>query len=174
MANNNTNKKGKPSLIIVIVALVIFVASGGSIALKPLVDYLGEGSEQYASTVVIRDTSNDALQETQLKPAVLGESEEQSQENETEEVYIRYEFRKQSYLDEHYEKHGIEMGFASAQEYLAAANAMITNKDVLTKKEAEDNDDVYFLEATGEFAVVSTDGYLRTYYLADKDYFLRQ
>ncbi|MBR4966235.1 MAG: hypothetical protein IKY53_07045, partial [Lachnospiraceae bacterium] len=75
---------------------------------------------------------------------------------------------------QHYEKHGIEMGFASAQEYLEAANAMIAHPDVLTKKEKEDNDDVYFLEATGEFAVVSTDGYLRTYYLADKDYFERQ
>ena len=40
--------------------------------------------------------------------------------------------------------------------------------------EAEDGDDVYYLESTREFVVVSRDGYIRTYYIADKDYFDRQ
>ncbi len=106
--------------------------------------------------------------------AATEEVSEAQEASEAKPVEIRYKFRKKAYLDQHYEKHGIEMGFASAQEYLEAANAMIAHPDVLTKKEKEDNDDVYFLEATGEFAVVSTDGYLRTYYLADKDYFERQ
>ena len=66
------------------------------------------------------------------------------------------------------------MGFESADEYLKAANAVVNNPDVLHKYEEEDGDDVYFLEATGEFVVVSTDGYIRTYYIADKDYFDRQ
>lgn len=114
-------------------------------------------------------------EETVSEETVATEEVSEAQEaSEAKPVEIRYKFRKKAYLDQHYEKHGIEMGFASAQEYLEAANAMIAHPDVLTKKEKEDNDDVYFLEATGEFAVVSTDGYLRTYYLADKDYFERQ
>lgn len=40
--------------------------------------------------------------------------------------------------------------------------------------QAEDGDDLYFLESTGEFVVVSPAGYIRTYYLADRDYFERQ
>lgn len=116
-------------------------------------------------------TNEETVSEEKAATEEVGEAQEAS---EAKPVEIRYKFRKKAYLDQHYEKHGIEMGFASAQEYLEAANAMIAHPDVLTKKEKEDNDDVYFLEATGEFAVVSTDGYLRTYYLADKDYFERQ
>lgn len=85
-------------------------------------------------------------------------------------------FRKEEYLQEHYEKHGIDMGFDSAAEYLAAANKVLENEDVLHKIEAEDGDDVYYLEATNEFVVVSTDGYIRTYFSPEDgiDYFNRQ
>lgn len=149
---NKNNRNNKQYLIIGIVALVLVVLSGGSITAASVFDFFGMSESAYEVTQEV-DWQNDESEQT---------------------VVIRYEFRKKQYLDEHYEKHGIEMGFASAEEYLAAANAMIAHPDVLTKKEQEDNDDVYFLEATGEFAVVSTDGYLRTYYLADKDYFERQ
>lgn len=42
--------------------------------------------------------------------------------------------------------------------------------------EAEDGDDVYYIEDTNEFVVVSPDGYLRTYFNTDagKDYYDRQ
>ena len=87
-----------------------------------------------------------------------------------------YSFRNERLLNQHYEKHGIEMGFATIEEYVAGANAVINHPDVLHKLEAEDNDDVYFLEATNEFVVVSTDGYIRTYFMASGgiDYFNRQ
>ena len=87
-----------------------------------------------------------------------------------------YSFRNERLLNQHYEKHGIEMGFDTIEEYVAAANAVISHPDVLHKKEAEDNDDVYFLEATSEFVIVSTDGYIRTYFIASGgiDYYNRQ
>lgn len=87
-----------------------------------------------------------------------------------------YTFRSEKFLLSHYEKHGIEMGFDSAQAYEAAANQVIQNPDVLHKLEAEDGDDVYYLEATNEFVVVSADGYIRTYFNPDSgmDYFNRQ
>ena len=85
-------------------------------------------------------------------------------------------FRKKKYLDEHYEKHGVEMGFDSAEDYLAAANAVVANPNALHKKEKEDGDDIYYVEETNEFVVVSGDGYIRTYFnpSAGIDYYNRQ
>ena len=66
------------------------------------------------------------------------------------------------------------MGFGSEEEYLIAANAVIANPDALHELEAEDNDHVYFVEATGEIVFLSQDGYIRTYFITDKEYFERQ
>ncbi len=87
-----------------------------------------------------------------------------------------YEFRNQKLEDNHYKKHGIEMGFDTVDDYIAAANKVIDNPDALYKLEAEDDDHIYFIEETNEFVVLSQDGYIRTYYIADGgiDYFNRQ
>lgn len=87
-----------------------------------------------------------------------------------------YTFRNQDLLAEHYQKHGIEMEFASAEEYQAAASAVVNNENSLHKFEAEDGDDVYYLEATNDFVIVSTDGYIRTYFRPDsgKAYYDKQ
>ena len=68
------------------------------------------------------------------------------------------------------------MGFPDAQSYEQAAAAVVTNLLSLHKLEAEDNDDVYYLESTNEFVIVSTDGYIRTYFKPDKgkEYFDQQ
>ena len=68
------------------------------------------------------------------------------------------------------------MGFASAEEYEKAAAAVPNHPDVLHKTEKEDGDDVYYIEATNEFVVVSTDGYIRTYFNPDRgiDYYNKQ
>ncbi len=85
-------------------------------------------------------------------------------------------FRNERLLEQHYDKHGIEMGFASAEEYEEAAFAVVCNPDALHKIEQEDGDHVYYVEETNEFVVVSTDGYIRTYFYpnAGIDYFNRQ
>ncbi len=80
----------------------------------------------------------------------------------------RITFRNESLLREHFDKHGKEMGFTDAKAYEQAAAAVITNPLALHKLEAEDNDDVYYLESTNEFVIVSTDGYIRTYFKPDK------
>lgn len=87
-----------------------------------------------------------------------------------------YTFRSEKLLEEHYQKHGIEMGFSTMEDYVAAANIVIHSPDALHKLEKEDGDDVYYLEATNEFVIVSTDGYIRTYFYPDggKEYFDRQ
>ena len=76
-------------------------------------------------------------------------------------------FRNKDRLNDHYEKHGRDMGFASAKEYENAAKAVVENPDALHKLEAEDGDDVYYIEATNDFVVVAKDGYIRTYFRPD-------
>ena len=95
-------------------------------------------------------------------------------ETETPRYTSAYRFRNAELLNQHYQKHGIEMGFSSAAEYEAAASAVITGGNAEYKTEAEDGDGVYYIKSTGEFVVLSTDRYIRTYYYADYDYFLRQ
>lgn len=97
-----------------------------------------------------------------------GESKEETKDEESsdqqDEVEILYEFRRASYLEQHFEKHGNEFEYATKEEYLAGANRVIQSPDALHKIEAEDGDDIYYLEETNEFVVVSTDGYIRTYF----------
>ncbi len=97
-----------------------------------------------------------------------GESKEETKDEESsdqqDEVEILYEFRRVSYLEQHFEKHGNEFEYATKEEYLAGANRVIQSPDALHKIEAEDGDDIYYLEETNEFVVVSTDGYIRTYF----------
>lgn len=86
-----------------------------------------------------------------------------------------YTFRRPENLTEHYQKHGIEMGFTSEEDYLAAANAVISHPKALHKLEAEDNDHIYFIEATNEIVFLSQDGYIRTYFICSgKQYFDKQ
>lgn len=85
-------------------------------------------------------------------------------------------FRNVDLLNEHYQKHGVEMGFSSATAYENAARNVVNNSNTLHKTEAEDGDDVYYLESTNEFVIVSTDGYIRTYFKPNDgiDYYNRQ
>ena len=115
-----------------------------------------------------------AKPKTTEKPKQTAESKETTASKETENppetaseagTESTLQFRSKKLLNQHYEKHGIEMGFASAQEYEEAAAAVVANPDALHKTEKEDGDDVYYLESTNEFVIVSTDGYLRTYFL---------
>lgn len=90
--------------------------------------------------------------------------------------YVEYTFRNSKLLKEHFYKHGVEMGFDSEEEYEKAASDVANNPDALHKLEKEDGDDVYYLEETNEFVVISTDGFIRTYFCPDsgKKYFDKQ
>ena len=125
-----------------------------------------ETTEEGSDDSVEKNTPDDAGQEEQTEVADADPDEEQ----------VQFHFRNEKLLKQHYEKHGIEMGFDSPEEYEAAASAVIYNPDVLTKTEKEDGDYVFYVEDTNEFVVVSTDGFIRTYFLPDggKAYFDRQ
>ena len=90
--------------------------------------------------------------------------------------YVKYRFRNYKLLDQHYEKHGKEMGVPDRESYEQAASDVINNPEALHKVEKEDGDYVYYVEATNEFVILSTDGYIRTYFLPSggKKYYDRQ
>ena len=99
-----------------------------------------------------------------------------SKDDVTTGVEAELTFMNATLLNDHYEKHGKEMGYASATSYLEAANAVVNNPKSLHKIEAEDGDDVYYLKSTNEFVVVSKDGFIRTYFYPEDgiDYYNRQ
>ena len=87
---------------------------------------------------------------------------EEKVDKKAAEVY--YEFSSFRKLQEHFEKHGGDFDYANEKEYLEGANRVINNPNSLHKIEAEDGDDVYYLEETNEFVIVAKRGFIRTYY----------
>ena len=150
MKNQNNAKAGRKGLIVLVLIIlaVLLLVFGCNRGEEP--------QEQAAETTT--QTTEAAVQTTEAK------------------AQVTYTLRYNDRLQDHYKKHGRDMGFASPEEYLAAANAVIANPDALTKTEKEDGDTVYYVEATNEFVVLSTDGYIRTYFCPDggKKYFDRQ
>jgi hypothetical protein len=67
-------------------------------------------------------------------------------------------------LEHHFEKHGGEMGFATKEDYLRAAQALLRGgPDVETLSRAN-GDTLFFREKTSEFGVLSGRGVIRTYF----------
>lgn len=94
--------------------------------------------------------------------------------------YVEYHFRSKKLLEQHFEKHsgefGDEFGYETASDYEKGASDVINSSGALHKTEKEDGDGVYYIEATNEFVVLSTDGYIRTYFRPDsgKKYYDKQ
>lgn len=84
------------------------------------------------------------------------------------EAYVEYHFRNDKLLNQHFEKHGAEFkddfGYKTAKEYEKGASDVINDPDALFKHESKDGDGVYYLEDSNEFVILSTDGYIRTYF----------
>lgn len=131
-----------------------------------------EAEDNDKDTLSEKEDSNEADKEDDRKT----DTESSLGQDNTDEIEILYEFRRASYLEQHFEKHGAEFEYETKEEYLAGANRVIQSPDVLHKIEAEDGDDIYYLEETNEFVVVSTDGYIRTYFRpsAGINYYNRQ
>lgn len=176
-------RKGRYSFAGAAAALVLLAAGGGiythnnlnstnpSMQPQTAYEYMAEADEESDSSESIQ------TEETQGDTVQADAGTEDAQDN-TVQTAVRpeYTFRNKEYLEEHYEKHGREMGFASAEEYEAAASAVVNDPRALHKLEAEDGDDVYYIEETNEFVIVSGRGYLRTYFKpnAGKRYYDKQ
>lgn len=133
----------------------------------------------FGGTGVIGTVTDTETTVPQQSTIVVEEQIQSESQVVVEEQYVSentYSFRNEKLLNDHYEKHGKEMGFDSAESYEAAANKIINNPDSLHRIEEEDGDDVYYLEETNGFVIVSIDGYIRTFFYPDDglDYFNRQ
>ncbi len=185
------NKGKKMSLLGTILVLLVYVVLQWTGIINPKEASTQESAKYQESTqesesvevprnTEVPESTESVVESTQPETSEqlveASQSQESSEASFNDEPPSNYEFRNQRLEDNHYEKHGIEMGFASVEDYIAAANQVIDNPDSLYKLEAEDNDHIYFLEETNEFVVLSQDGYIRTYYIADGgiDYFNRQ
>lgn len=133
---------------------------------------LTDPTETAVPEVTADTEETEATEEQTTQPA---ETAEQPALTTREEKYLEYHFRNNDRLQEHFEKHGMEMGFATAEDYEQRACDIINDPNALYKVEKEDGDGVYFIEDTNEFVVLSTDKYIRTYYICSgRDYFDRQ
>lgn len=120
--------------------------------------------------------------ENSAESAIESDAESDSKifDDYSDDTYVEYYFRTEKQLNQHFEKHGgefeEEFGYETAEDYERGASDVINDPDALFKTEAEDGDGVYYIEATNEFVILSTDGYIRTYFRpsAGINYFNRQ
>ena len=137
-------------------------------------------TETEVVTEEITETATEEITETITEEITEPEVIEETFADYDDENYVEYHFRNKKLLNQHFQKHGGEFaydfGYQSAEEYEKGASDVINNPVSLYKTEAEDGDGIYYIESTNEFVVLSTDGYIRTYFRPDKgiDYFNRQ
>ena len=165
-------KSGRAGLAGIAAAVAILAAAGGIYSHNAAGNAVQAPQPSYEYTMEAGDGIADTADETGAALIPAGADENAG----TQEAEPQYTFRNKEYLEEHYEKHGRDMGFASAAEYEAAASAVVNDPRALHKLEAEDGDDVYYIEETNEFVIVSKRGYLRTYFKPDtgKRYYDKQ
>jgi pyocin large subunit-like protein len=79
-------------------------------------------------------------------------------------------------LEAHYLKHGYQFGQMTQEQYLQAAQNLLDAEpggDIL-EKIRPDGDVEHYRVSTGEFAVMTKRGRIRTYFKTHYDYWLRQ
>ena len=142
-----------------------------------------DAPSEAASSSAAETSSAAAVSAPDESSAVQSKAQtELSQPDESSEAakkeYKQYKFRSKKLYDSHYQKHGSEFGSITQEEYLKLANDLLNSDSdtVLHKTEKEDGDEVYFDTDTSYFLVLSTDGYIRTFFIPDKgiDYYNKQ
>lgn len=137
------------------------------------------GTENIPDTVQnTPETVTSIIDSAEPEPSEDTVSTAETETKPAEQEEISYTFRNQELYDSHFEKHGAEFGNITKEEYLQKANELINSDspDVLHKTEKEDGDYLFYNQKTNEFLVLSTDGYIRTYFKPDDgiDYWERQ
>lgn len=137
------NKKNKNLWKIIIASIVVIIG-------------LFEGGTNYYSSLHSNKNNSTVQKNTSA-----------SENKQNQDKSLIYEFRTAKDCLDHFKKHGNEFGYKNEQQYLEGANRVINSSDSLHKKEKEDGDDVYYLKDSNEFVIVSTTGYIRTYFKPD-------
>lgn len=162
------------------VIVAIMGALGGGIG-SQLANNSDSGTPQSPTSSVSVETTQEQT-ETVTAAAQTTDAAQKTTKNaddkptEAEQDYVVYTFRNSELLEQHFSKHGSEFDYATAEEYEKGASDVINSDEALHKTEAEDGDGVYYIEDTNEFVILSTDGYIRTYFKPNdkKAYYDRQ
>ena len=158
-------------LIGLLLTLLVYIVGS---SLEKNADEQSQSSDIEASSVLLNEDAQTHTH-TQKQEEYSPPTSEDDEIQNSEEIYS---FRTEELLNSHYQKHGDEFGDLSKEEYLLGANNLINSSfsDVLTKYEDEDDDKIYYSENTNEFLVLSSDGYIRTYFKPDDgiEYYNRQ
>lgn len=120
-----------------------------------------ESETEYNTEIITEYTAETSAHQTEIST--------QQEETSIQQEELFYTFRNDDLYDSHYIKHGAEFGNITQDEYLEMANDLINSDspDVLHKTEKEDGDYLFYNTETNEFLVLSTDGYIRTYFKPD-------
>ncbi len=176
MQNKNGKKLDIRKIILMLAALAVVIGlATGKLSLSDIsgqeTRISGETENTSAEPVKSMEASETA-ENTSAEPAKSTEASETA----SKEHYTEYRFRNRDRLDEHYEKHGKEMGFSSAADYQKAASDIINDQTVENKYKSDGSGDrCFYVEASREFVVLSNDGYIRTYFICSGiEYYNRQ
>lgn len=149
---------------------------------------LGTEKPETASDAVIEtvpETASDDTAEAEIPETGAAIAEEEQEEIDTEtdlrDVFASgTQFRNKDRFEEHYQKHVIdqqEFGNITRDEYMRLAQELVdTPSDEVLSKQNGDGDTLYYDPGSNSFAVVSADGYLRTFFKpsAGQAYYDRQ
>lgn len=142
-------------------------------------------SDENAEILTTSAEKNNVRKTTVVNPEKITEPEIETtagnnKVDDSDNDYVEYYFRTEKLRDDHFSKHCVEFSvgfdYETAEDYEKGASDVINNPDALYKTEAEDGDGIYYIEESNEFVVLSTDGYIRTYFRPGgrKAYFDRQ
>ncbi len=159
-----------------VIAAIVFIVFVVLFFVGKVGDFIGITSDTSSESVVSAQSAVSSTLDSAGDANTSSKTVSVQESSSPEVQQTLYKFRNANLLNQHYEKHGKDMGFKSAEEYEQAAAAVPNNPNVLHKTEKEDGDDVYYVESTNEFVIVSTDGYIRTYFNPDQgiDYYNKQ
>lgn len=172
---NNLRISKRTGFLIILAVVAVFSLIVG-ISQNVKLEEIFFDSSDYKKDIFTESAYTNAVTSVSTKIEISETTKQSSSNTQSIDKTVKFTFRNAEALNEHYQKHGIAMGFSSAQKYEEAASDVVTSSDSLHKTEKEDGDDIYYKESTNEFVIVSTDGYIRTYFYPDdgKEYFDRQ
>lgn len=164
-------------ILAAVVAFCVYLFKGGDLPLPGLGTQPTEAPPTVSVTETVTGTVTETTteKETSSKPAETArETEAQTAAQVTERATMKVRFRNEKLFNEHFKKHKDDTHSSSKEEYLQKANDLVNNPEALHKI-TNDGDTAYFLASTNEFAVLSSSGVLRTYFVCSGyDYFDRQ
>ncbi len=161
--------------VFLLLTALCFVSCGKKTAATATVAY------QSSLSVFESDKTSESLASASTETSAAAESTETvTEEPDYSKVFDSgSQFRNYNRLKEHYDKHVIdqaEFGDITIEEYLYLAQQLVDDPGdgVLTK--TRDGDRYFYDPDTNEFAVVSDDGFIRTFFKpsAGQSYYDRQ